>query len=317
MSNDTKLNEINIALASDLNNIHALATAVVSALHSKNKDSRYIFYLLLSGEVDDNLLKKITNCAKGFEECCQINFLNLKDKFNNIDLKSYITYAAYFRIMLPSLLPCVKKIIYIDTDTIIRCDLKELWDFNIDKNYIAAVPNYLGMIINRKTYIKAGFKSMEFYINSGVMLMNLEEWRANNIEQRCLEKIGDKNLCKIDTGDQVIINLICYPNIAFLPCKWNMSCNKVRSYNGYIRMYDIFCSPGELSESYNNPAVFHWNGPNKPWIYYDVPLAHEWFRYYIKTPFCNNHLQRKSSIKGKTRNFIRKVLNTLRNGVIN
>jgi lipopolysaccharide biosynthesis glycosyltransferase len=129
-----------------------------------------------------------------------------------------------------------------------------------------------------------------------------------------LEKIGNKDLCKIEAGDQVILNFVCYPKIAFLPCKWNVTESKMRSYNGYIRRYDIYYSAGELDEAWVNPAIFHWTGPQKPWKYYDVPLAHEWFRYYLKTPMGGELLQRETSVKGKIRNLIRIVIGYLRDG---
>jgi len=260
------------------------------------------------------LQQKLKDCAKGFEESCQINLIDLKDKFSNINLGNYITYAAYFRIMLPSLLPNLEKIIYIDTDTLVREDLSELWDFDIGENYIAAVPNYYGGVTQRKKHKRAGFLSTDFCINSGVMLMNLKEWRTNDIEQKCLAKIGDKKLCKIEAGDQVILNFVCYPKIAFLPCKWNVTESKIRSYNGYIRRYDIFYSAGELNEAWNNPAIFHWTGPKKPWKYYDVPLAHEWFRYYIKTPM-KEPLQREANIKNGIKNIIRLLIGFWRDGI--
>jgi hypothetical protein len=31
--------------------------------------------------------------------------------------------------------------------------------------------------------------------------------------------------------------------------------------------------------------VIHWTGAGKPWKYYDVLLAHEWWRRYVESPF--------------------------------
>ncbi|GBU23582.1 glycosyl transferase [Fibrobacteria bacterium R8-3-H12] len=307
-------NKIHISLASDARNVAAMATAIVSSLHNKNADDFYVFYLLLAGEVGIDLQKKLHDCAVGFEESCEINFIDLKDKFSNIDLGCYITYAAYFRIMLSSILPNLEKIIYIDTDTLVRQNLTELWNFDIGENYIAGVPSFSWQY-HRAKYKRANFLTTDFCINSGVMLMNLKEWRANGIEQKCLDKIGDKKLGKIEKGDQVILNFVCYPKIGFLPCKWNMSYDKIQNYNGYLRKYDLFFSAGELNDAWNNPAIFHWTGPRKPWMYYNVPLAHEWFRYYIKTPFAHNrHLQRTSCIKSKFSELIRIAMSIIKSG---
>ena len=47
----------------------------------------------------------------------------------------------------------------------------------------------------------------------------------------------------------------------------------------------VFASPTECREAYENPAIFHFSLRTKPWDYYDLPLAHEWFRHFATTPF--------------------------------
>jgi lipopolysaccharide biosynthesis glycosyltransferase len=297
-------NKIHIALASDAKGMPAMATAIVSALHNKNVNTFYVFHLFLSGEVGNDLQQKLKACAKDFENSCQINLIDLKDKFSDIKSNDYITYATYFRFMISSSLPSLEKIIYIDIDILVRHDLKELWDFDAGENYIAAVPSYHEEIAQRKKFAQAGLPDMDFFINAGVLLMNLEKMRKDNIEQKCLEKVGDKKL----RDDQLILNFICYPKIAFLPCKWNVMPGDVVSYRGPLRRYDIFYSPGELDDAWANPAIFHWAGHGKPWVYYDVTLAHEWFRYYLKTPMGMETLQRKPYIKSKIAKFLKTIV---------
>jgi lipopolysaccharide biosynthesis glycosyltransferase len=303
-------NKIHIALASDSRGAQAMATTIVSALHNKNTGNFYTFHLFLAGEISGDLQQKLRACAKGFEESCQINLIDLKDKFSDIKLSNHVTYATYFRLLIPSSLPNLAKIIYIDIDTLVRQDLEGLWNFDVGENYIAAVPDYYGIIEERKKYEQAHLPDMDFYINAGVLLMNLERMRQDSIEQKCLAKVGDKNLY----DDQVILNFICYPKIAFLPCKWNVLPGNVVGYRGHIRRYDILYSPGELNDAWANPAIFHWGGPGKPWKYYDVPLAHEWFRYYLKNPMSGAPLQRKpyNTVKGKFKNLLKNIAGFLR-----
>jgi lipopolysaccharide biosynthesis glycosyltransferase len=306
---ERNFNNIHIALASDARGVLAMATTIVSALHNKNVDNFYIFYLFLASDVNSDLQEKLKACVKGFEESCQINLIDLKDKFSNVKTSNYITYAAYFRLLIPSFLPDLKKIIYMDIDILVRHDLKELWDFDVGENYIAGVPNYYGVVKDRKRHLQAGILSTDFCINSGVLLMNLEKMREDGIEQKCLAKIDINK----SPDDQFILNIVCCPEIAFLPSKWNMTKKKIMSYDGYIRRYDIFCSPGELNDAWNNPAIFHWTGPEKPWKYYDIPFAHEWFRYYLKTQIGSEILQRKACVSG-IKKIIRSIMAFLRDG---
>lgn len=51
------------------------------------------------------------------------------------------TIGTMFRIMLPDIMPDLKKIIYLDTDLFVNTDIEELWNLNIDNYCLAAAPD--------------------------------------------------------------------------------------------------------------------------------------------------------------------------------
>lgn len=62
------------------------------------------------------------------------------------------------------------KVIYLDCDTIVETELTELWDIELEDNWIAGVQDLLPSYL-----IKAiGMDSNERYINSGVLVINLK-----------------------------------------------------------------------------------------------------------------------------------------------
>ena len=87
------------------------------------------------------------------------------------------------RLMLPTPLPNINRVLYFDCDTVILTDVAELWSIVLDNYYIAACPdNYMSELYNK--YIEV-YKSTEIiinnYFNSGVLVLNIDKIRRDNI----------------------------------------------------------------------------------------------------------------------------------------
>lgn len=72
------------------------------------------------------------------------------------------------------------KAIYLDSDTIINKDIKELWDIDIEGYDVAG----------RKDTARPGFR----YIQSGVMLLNLKEIRKDKSFEKACKNITNKKI---------------------------------------------------------------------------------------------------------------------------
>lgn len=82
------------------------------------------------------------------------------------------TYINLLKVVYPSLLPSLNKVIHLDADTIICDDLTPLWNTKITGKWFAACPEYTGM------YKPFG----DLYYNMGVALINLSQMRKDDIE---------------------------------------------------------------------------------------------------------------------------------------
>ena len=65
----------------------------------------------------------------------------------------------------------------IDNDTIVRENISELWNLNLDNYYIA------GCLEPHKS--KPNFT----YINMGVAMLNLKKWREDELDQKLVEDL--------------------------------------------------------------------------------------------------------------------------------
>lgn len=83
---------------------------------------------------------------------------------------------------LPILLPNINKIIYLDGDTITLIGLKEMYDIDMDNYY------YKGFL----DYLKDSFNpNNNLYLCSGVLLINLEELRKDDMVNKTYKFLND------------------------------------------------------------------------------------------------------------------------------
>lgn len=151
-----------------------------------------------------------------------------------------------------------------------------------------------GVIYVKNEYIS----SVQDYFNSGVMLLNLELMRKDNLSEVLIEtkmKQQDSNLM-----DQNIFNCVCDRRIVTLPIRYNfLPVNLVRYY-GKWTLQDInerygtsYKDEGAL---FSDAAIIHFSGKDKPWKNDTVSFADEWYRCYLKS-HVEHTLKRSNAAK--------------------
>ena len=107
----------------------------------------------------------------------------------------YYTLAAYYRLFIEKAFPQYDKAIYLDSDVVLLSDIAELYNIDIGDNLIGAVyeqntdrdrrfTNYVEDIIGIPH---------NTYFNSGVMVMNLKEFRRFGVQDRFLNMLTTYN----------------------------------------------------------------------------------------------------------------------------
>lgn len=192
-----------------------------------------------------------------------------KKKYEALPTKDYITSSVYYRISIPEIFSAdVSKIIYLDCDMIVRGNIFELWSINIDDCHVGAVENVAG-----HTYRKLGIPQNE-YFNSGMLLINLNLWRRDNISEKVF-RFKVENPHRISTNDQCALNGVLHDKWKHLPLKWNHQIGLYRK-SAQLNSFD----KGEVREALLNPQIIHYVTWDKPWRKVRFhPLASEYDRY--------------------------------------
>jgi lipopolysaccharide biosynthesis glycosyltransferase len=114
--------------------------------------------------------------------------------------------ATYFRILIPVILPeTLEKVLYLDSDIVVRKNIIDLWRTDISNHPLGAV--YDMFVDDIRIYNRLCFDVDQRYYNAGVLLMNLSYWRKRKIPEKCLAVI-DSLSEKLKFLDQDLFNIL-------------------------------------------------------------------------------------------------------------
>ena len=261
--NSQTLEPLTIVCAADDGYAMPLAVVIHSTLKHLNPKLKANFFII-DGGIKEKNKRKILKFLD--PKRCQIHWLSPPDSLlEQAKLSGHIKVAAYYRLLIPELLPNhLTKAIYLDSDLIVNANLGLLWDVDLGENDLLAVqiltllnvssPN---MSIN---YQKLGIPSDSKYFNSGVLVFNLQRWRDRNITAEMLAYLKN-NREYIIWHDQDVLNGVLVGRWGELDPRWNQT-QGIYNYNSWEE------SP--FSETvYNNilkdPYIIHFASRSKPW----------------------------------------------------
>lgn len=231
---------------------------VMTSVGVNVKSDDVMMYLLHNG-LKDKTIKRLNKIADRFHvglKLLEIDQNILKDCPTN-KIIHYADVMMYARLLLPSMLTDLDKVIYLDCDLVVNKDLNDLWDTDVNDVAVAMAPDY--HYNNAETLRRLGIQGC-YYLNSGVIVMNLDYWRKHVIQNKVLTYIID-NRDRIIYPDQDALNVILKDARMELPIIYN-----VAPYLFYKNIENI---PGdryeEIKEARESPVIFHYMGPTKPW----------------------------------------------------
>lgn len=283
------MNKINVCFVTDENYAPYMGTAIYSIVCNAKHNRRFVFYVFDSGiqEKTKETIKKIAGRN-------EVNFIDssvFSQKLASLPQTSaHITKSSYLKFIISDVLKDLNKVLYLDCDLIVTRDIKELYDADIENNLIGAVED-VGYTYWSKhnNDLKLKFKCM----NSGVMLINCDLWRKENLSAALIECASDHD--KVGFGqDQPVLNFVCKNRVCFLPFKWNVQDTFFRDSAEIQDRADI----EECHEARDNPAIIHYTFVRKPWNDFDVVKVSEFWKYHKYNPLCN--MNNIPSCAGKT-----------------
>ena len=136
------------------------------------------------------------------------------------------------------------------------------------------------------------------YLNSGVMVMNLDYWRKHDVKNRLLSYIVDKRN-ELIYNDQDALNVILQDERRQLPVKYNVT---PYHYHKNLEYYPAKLRE-EIQKSRLDPVIFHYLGPVKPWsLGCYLPCKKIFMKYQKASGWCHRSINK---------HFLKRILYTL------
>lgn len=294
-----------IVYATDDNFAEILGVSLVSLYENSKDVDDIIVYVLDSGISDENI-EKLKSLPKKYSRS-DLSFIKATDISKELSMNVNLdrgSLSQYARLFVSSVLPAkLDRVLYLDCDIIINKSISELWNLDIKGKTIAALKDAFS-----KQYRKnIDLEPDDIMFNSGVMLIDLDKWRRENIESKLLEFIRKKN-GKIQQGDQGALNAILSKETFCLEPRFN---SVTIFYDFIYEEMMIYRKPvdfyprEEIELAVREPSIIHYTTSflsKRPWYEgCEHRYVAEWFKYKDMSPWSDKPLwteKKKNGIRG-------------------
>lgn len=286
-----KNNTISIVVASD-NHYAILIAALLKSIDLNHKTDEHIDFHIIDDGISAKVIKQLNEIA----DPSRITLKWFKSKEivpSNIVIpvdNSAFPLTVYMRVFSPYVVdPDVDKLLYLDVDTIVQDDISKLWNVSLD-GYVAGAIQDVGKTVDCEwggipNHLELGLAPDTKYFNSGVLMINAKQWRAEDISNQVITALSTYKE-HVQLADQYGLNVVLANKWKELDPKWNWFAFKENDNPHLVHFLDI----KPIFSSYNSQQVY----------------KDEFFRYLSLTPFKGF-----KPISGNQRH-IRKIYNKIK-----
>ncbi len=263
---------MNIVYVSDDDYAFLAGVSILSLLRS-NQDAESITIHFFDDGVGEANREKLTRTVHDYKR--EIVFYDIRKEIQRLTSSVNAmgiyspnggvkeTYTVYGRICIGEILPQeITRALYVDCDTFIDGSLQPLFDGEVGGGHCVSMvldcsrPEYRQFI---------GLSGDDFYFNSGVILFDLEKWRAEKCAEKVL-KYMQSDTRSYPFADQDFLNHALKGNIGLLPCRYNFASSYfLYSYAGTKFVYGFdranrFYGKDEFNAAQRQSVIYHFCG---------------------------------------------------------
>lgn len=208
---------MNILYSGDKNIAEGLVISLLSLMDNTSEPLN-VFVLTMDykgqGKVceplPDAFGKYMNNILKKNNKGSSLTLIDVSEHFRaevpDANINTRFTPGCMLRLFADRVSEIPSKILYLDNDVVCRGDISELYNIDMSGTEVAGVPDHYG-----KWFFRRNIFRMD-YMNSGVLLLNMDEIRRNGLFTRCRQMCREK---KMFMPDQSAINKLCTGRILF------------------------------------------------------------------------------------------------------
>ena len=269
---------MNIVYVSNEGYARHLGVSLCSLFDSNADEERLEVFIMDTGITPESR-GRLTEIARSFGRF--LTFIELKDLEKRFPVQldtGRFDVSTMGRLFAADLLPAgVRRILYLDCDTVVLKPLRRLWETKLGQSGAAGKEKTTGtgfvmaavqeptIYSEVKEYL--GLRKEEPYFNAGVLLIDLKQWRKEDLTRKVLAYyagIAEQSLF----NDQDALNGLLKGRIRTLSPRWNFFTNyRYFRYDTLCRMQPSYRRiPEEVfRKAKRYPAVIHYAGDERPW----------------------------------------------------
>lgn len=234
---------------------------MLSSLFASNPNTSFKIHLLHDYTTDGNDLSSLQSWI--IERRHSISCYNAEVGIpDNVPVHSRFSAAAWFRVLLPDLLPELDRVIYLDVDLVVVKNIAPLWNTKLDTKLVAASTNPFYPNMSMVPVYKLGITHGSDYFNSGVLLLDLKGLRVFGLAKKVFA-LASSDPAITRFADQDPLNAVLHQHCLLLSPAWNAQSPYFDLSTKQLSSQGI--SVEGIQAARLRPAIIHYSGPWKPW----------------------------------------------------
>ncbi len=294
MKQAAKKNNIAICYATDEKYASLLGVSLLSLLEHASPGNFYDIVVLYRW-----LSEKSKKRLESFAQTAPNASIRLYDMGAYVEkyegklmVRAWWGIEIWFKIFLADVFRHYSRVLMLDVDTIIEEDVAKLCRTRMGNQWVAGCRDLKIIRITRKNSdFQAYYRNKldfdeqtmhESYINVGVLLCNIREWKKCEVGKKLVQTALNVPEGGWRFPEQDVLNRVCHGHIFFLDQAWDTYPldNEV-----------VECAPADAEawkKACEKPRIIHYvngAGLSKPWINPGTPMGERWWSYARKLPY--------------------------------
>lgn len=280
----TQREPIVITCATDSNYVTPLAVMLRSVLTNLSANRTAAIYIMDGGVGAESRERLVQGLPSGR---ATVKWMRVDPAvYSGVPLWGRMPVSTYYKLAVADTLPAeVHKAIWLDCDLLVTSDVASLWDVDLDGSHLRAAQDSIVPLVSSAFGVAAyqvlGIPPDAKYFNAGVMLLDLDRWRADGIPEQVLDYLRQFR-DSVYFWDQEGLNAVLAGKWSELDPRWNCNASIPRARRARRAM----AGKGSVQAN-QEPWIIHWAGYLKPWRYPGRdPERLLYFQYLDMTPWA-------------------------------
>lgn len=259
-------------LCSDQRFLEYSEVVVCSLLRTHRSKPLSIHLFTPTGDEEQRLFDRIRKRLESAQGTLQLYAVDTSE-ISDIKVSEQLSSAALLRVLVPDLLPeHVTRFVYLDIDLVAIAELGELFEVDLRGKPFGASLEY-GFATSRsllendvlRYFEELGIQTATpSYFNSGVLVVDVLEWRRCRITERVLDWCNTADF-ELRYGDQDALNACLGEEWTEIPPRFNCGQHVQKIFSQHADLPPELASRKDLiTEARKRPAIIHYVG-RKPW----------------------------------------------------